>query len=113
MCDTVLLLSARCHLQDHVLPFTTKLKSIAVIGPNARDHSVGYGNNVYSHSYAGFQPNIVDIASGITDVAALNNVQVSVVQGCKVNETASPYCFCCEPTAVCGLCAVDACVCVP
>jgi len=50
-----------------------------------------------SFRYNGYQPKVVGIADGIA-AAFPDNVDTTYIQGCDVDLTSSPPCFCCKPT---------------
>ncbi|MBK7557819.1 MAG: glycoside hydrolase family 3 C-terminal domain-containing protein [Chitinophagaceae bacterium] len=66
--------------RNSILPLSKKVKTIAVIGPNANDAEVSLGN------YNGEPEHIITVLEGIKNVLG-KNVQVKYQKGCYITDT--------------------------
>ncbi|MEO6541263.1 MAG: glycoside hydrolase family 3 C-terminal domain-containing protein [Ferruginibacter sp.] len=77
----VLLKNARLPGQENnILPLSKKIKTIAVIGPNANDAEISLGN------YNGDPAHVITTLEGIKNVLG-KNVQVKYQKGCNITDT--------------------------
>ena len=66
--------------KNNILPLSKKIKTIAVIGPNANDAEISLGN------YNGEPAHVITVLEGIKNVLA-KNVQVKYQKGCYITDT--------------------------